>query len=111
MSDENIPSVPRVLTPVSPYFKRRAFIASLEDGLSFHGKDPITEILTLMDDPKVTATTKIKVWLAMFPYLYAKVTTEGEDAVKMKTREILNLSKEQLLEKLRAQISEIETKE
>lgn len=86
--------------------RSRYILPRLEESLQ--GRDPVAEVLKILDDPLVGAELKLRTWVSLFPYIYPKAKDEGssEDTIRSM---MAQMSREQLIAKLEESLAALKT--
>lgn len=94
-------------TSGNPGGRRKRLLKRLEESLVEIGKDPIGEIIKILDSDDVNQSVKLKAWLELLPYLYPKATEtpySDEDEVR---RQLSAMTKEQLVERMEQDLARL----
>lgn len=87
----------------NPGGRPKKLLKRLEESLHGSGVDPIREILSILADPLVGASVKLKTWVDLLPYLYPKAreAESPDDEIRMK---LAAMPKEELIALMEADL-------
>ncbi len=77
----------------------KKLIRRIEEVLHSKGIDPIEEILKLIGDPQMASSTKLKTWIELLPYVYARAKEDQSPVDKVRD-DLAALTHDQLVARL-----------